>query len=98
MKDYYYIARTVGKITDTLKCLWEGNDLPTFMRDGNPYFFTCRHEAQRVLCRLEARGMLTMDTPKIPSQPITYEIVHFSISESDAIVNDRPEQHLACFL
>lgn len=89
-----YIQRTVGKITDTLKCLWEGNDLPTFMRDGNPHIFTDRHEAQRVLWRLEARGMWTMDTPKIPPQQITYEIVLIETIKQSFV----PQQHLGCFL
>jgi len=90
----YYIQRTVGKITDQLKHLWEGNDLPTFTRDGNPYLFTDRHEAKRVLHRLEARYPATMDTPKIPSQPIKYEIVRIETIKQSF----TPEQLLGCFL
>lgn len=62
----YYIERTIGQISDTLSCLWEGGDLPTFKRDGNPYLFDDRGTAERVLWRLQANA----------TQPeIKYELV-----------------------
>ena len=70
----YYIQRTIGSFTDTLSALWEGDDLPTFRRDGNPYCFADPREAQRVLWRLQAKYPVTMDTPLIPSRPIVYNI------------------------
>ena len=70
----YFIQRTIGHFCDTMSQLWEGNDLPTFRRDGNPYCFTDHNAAQRVLWRLQAKYPATMDTPHIPSKPITYTL------------------------
>lgn len=93
----YYIVRTIGDFENTLACLWDGSDLPTFRRDGNPYTFDCIHVARRVLWRLEARYPTTMDTPHIPALPIQYHIEAINTQCED---NQRfaPEQHLACFL
>lgn len=91
----YYIERTIGNFTDTLSQLWEGSDLPTFRRDGNPYCFSCLHDARRVLCRLQARYPATMDTPLIPTQPIKYKMQSVDTSLE---VQHAPEQHLAMFL
>jgi hypothetical protein len=71
----YYIERRIGLLSDTLACLWEGSDLPSFRRNGNPYLFSDRGAALRVLSRLEARYPTTIDTPRIPSQPIQYELM-----------------------
>lgn len=91
----YYIQRTIGQFCDTMSQLWEGDDLPTFMRDGNPYCFTDRKEAERVLWRLQAKYPVTINTPRIPSQPITYTLESVDTSNTQSFA---PEQHLACFL
>lgn len=92
----YYIKRTIGQFCDTMSQLWEGNDLPTFRRDGNPLCFSDYHEAQRVLWRLQAKYPSTMNTSAIPSQPITYSIESIDTRESSQPF--ATEQHLACFL
>jgi len=91
----YYIERTIGNFGDTMSRLWEGNDLPEFRRDGNPYCFDDYREAQRVLWRLQAKYPMTMDTEKIPSQPITYTLESVDTSNVQTFPT---EQHLACFL
>lgn len=108
MKTKYYIVRVVGQQYDTLSKLWEGNDLPEFRRDGNPYMFDDRHEAKRVLWRLEAKCPMTMETPRAPSSPITYSIETVEPTPADWRCNNcgdaacpgcpGPEQHLACFM
>ena len=78
----YYIERTIGSISDTLKHLWEGDDLPTFKRDGNPYLFTDRATAERVLWRLQALGSKT-NIPPVPQQDIKYELVPVDLTKTD---------------
>jgi hypothetical protein len=69
----FVVQRTIGNLHDALSCLWEGDDLPSF-RAHNPYPFDDRSVADRVSWRLQARYPLTIDTPRIPSQPITYSV------------------------
>lgn len=79
----YYIVRTIGMVSDTLKCLWEGDDLPTFARNGNPYLFDDHATAQRVLWRLEAMGLKTDIIPDIPQQDIKYELVSIDLTKEE---------------
>lgn len=69
----FVIQRTVGNISDHLLHLWEGDDLPTFRR-ARPYFFDDRATADRVLYRLQAKYPQSINTPRIPSQAITYTV------------------------
>lgn len=103
----YYIERRIGLLSDTLACLWEGDDLPSFRRDGNPYLFTDRRTAERVLWRLQARYPVTMDTPQVPSQPIQYELMPAGPDEDWKCKNCESReccgciptgQHLGCFV
>lgn len=75
MATCYYIERQIGNFVDTLSCLWEGDDLPTFRRDGSPYLFDDRGTAERVLWRLESRYPMTIDTPRCPPCPIQYKLM-----------------------
>ncbi len=93
----YYILRTIGDFEDTLSHLWEGDDLPTFRRDGNPYMFDDKRTAERVLWRLRAKYPMTMDTPHIPSQPIDYSLESIDLSKAET-TQFAPEQHLAQFV
>jgi hypothetical protein len=87
----YYIERTIGNFRDTMSQLWEGNDLPTFRRDGNPYCFTDHKAAQQVLWRLQAKypmtlevpttGFTTQGKPLLPSLPITYTLEAIGVSQ-----------------
>jgi uncharacterized Zn finger protein (UPF0148 family) len=87
----YYIQRTIGKFTDTLSQLWEGSDMPTFRRDGNPYCFTCIHEAKRVLNRLKARYPKT----RYAEMPVNYNIESI---DTTLEVHHAPEQHPSMFI
>ncbi len=88
----YFIVRTIGNCSDTLACLWEGNDLPTFRRDGNPYLFDDYYTAQRVLWRLEAKYPKTFDTSLYLQRPIQYRIEKINTTVE---VEHQPEQQLA---
>lgn len=92
-----YIQRTAGKFTDTLSALWEGDDLPSFMRNGNPYLFDDHQAAIRVLWRLQAKYPVTFATEHFPAIPITYEIVSIDTTIGDT-QHVTPTQHLAMFL
>lgn len=94
----YYILRTVGKISDTLKCLWEGNDLPTFARNGNPYLFDDRGTAERILWRLEAMGLKT-NIPNVPQQDIKYEIVSVDLTKDEThYIPNHSCMTLSCYI
>jgi len=91
----YFIERTIGAQSDTLSALWEGNDLPSFARNGRPYCFRCIATAERVLERLRAKYPTTIDTPRSPSVPIIYTIESVDTSREYECV---PPQHLGMFL
>ncbi len=91
----YFIVRTIGTFKDTLSCLWEGNDLPTFRRDGNPYLFDDHHTAQSVLWRLEAKYPKTFDTSLYLQRPIQY---HIEKIDTTVEVEHAPEQHIGMFV
>jgi hypothetical protein len=82
MPQQYYITRTVGLMDDTLSVLWEGNELPTFRRDGSPYLFTDKHAAKRVLWRLQSKYPVTISSDTLPAIRIVYTLTYLDIDEN----------------
>ncbi len=91
----YFIKRTIGQFEDTMSCMWEGDNLPTFRRAGSSHCFDDRKVAERVLWRLQAKYPVTMDTPHFQSQAITYTIESIDTRNTQARTT---EQNLAYFL
>lgn len=76
----YRIDRLIpGGFHDSLCCLWEGNDLPSFNR-SSPYLFDGEAVAVRVMQRLEAKYNKTDPIPGVaPALDITYRVVPVAI-------------------
>lgn len=83
----YVIKRTIGRITDNLCQLWEGEDLPTFSL-GRRYEFSDRAVAERVMWRLQAKYAESFETEHFPALPIAYEIVTLG-EESHPVVENE---------